>query len=176
MTKTFLEKLIEKAKLKLLILRLQLRVIFLRQKLTIPNLPEPKIVVVHHGGGNWGFNKINKSHRFKWGFKSSLGYYIGYHKFIEFTGKLYIARRDNEEGAHCVDPANPGYWNKNSVGLGVQGNTDLQNSPEWLLITLKSELDSYVARGFEIKYHGQIVPTTCPGRYLKEWLKDNRYI
>jgi len=184
MTKLFLEQLLEKLKLQLLVLRLQLQVKFLRQKLTIPNLPQPKIVIVHHGGGDWDFKTINRNHRW-WkqrngsvieGKKSSLGYWAGYHKFIEFTGKLYIARRDNEEGAHCVDPARPGYWNKNAVGLGVQGNTDLQKSPDWLLMTLKDELDEYVAKGFKVKYHGQIVPTACPGKYLKEWLKDNGYI
>lgn len=176
MNKTFLENLIEKLTLKLLILQLQLRVMFLRQKLTIPNLPQPKYVVVHHGGGLLDFAGVNRYHKSKWGFLSSLGFYIGYHKFIEFNGQLYIARRDNEEGAHTVDPARPGYWNKNSVSIGVQGNTNNEKPREWQLITLKEELDEYVARGFKVKYHGQIVPTACPGRYLKEWLRDNKYI
>ena len=115
MNKTFLENLLEKAKLQLLILQLQLRVMFLKQKLTIPNLPEPKIVMVHHGAGNLDFEGVNRYHKGKWGFKSSLGFYIGYPKFIEFNGKLYIGRRDNEEGAHCVDIARPGYWNNKSL-------------------------------------------------------------
>ncbi len=179
-----LEKLIKKLMLQLLILKLQLKVKLLREKLTIPNLPQPKYVVVHHGGGNWDFETINRNHRW-WklrngavveGKKSSLGYWAGYHKFIEFNGQLYIARRDNEEGAHTVDPAKPGWWNKNSVGIGVQGNTNNEKPREWQSMTLKEELDEYVAKGFKVKYHGQIVPTACPGRYLKEWLKDNGYI
>ena len=176
MTKIFLENLIKKIQLQLLVLKLQLEILLLRKKRTVPNLPQPKIVVVHHSGGNWNFNQINNHHKNKWGFKSSLGYYAGYHKFIEFNGQLYIARRDNEEAAHCVDPAKPGYWNKNSVGICLQGNMELEKPREWQLITLKEELDSYVARGFKVKYHGQIVPTACPGQYLKSWLVDNGYI
>ena len=179
MAKTFLENLIEKlekAKLQLLILQLRLRVIFLQQKLTIPNLPMPKILVIHHGGGSWGFDQVNNHHRNKWGFKSSLGFYLGYQKWIEYTGQLYIARRDNEEGAHLAVEGKPHWWNRNSVGLCLQGNLEIKKPTEWQLMTLKDELDSYVARGFEIEYHGNIEPTACPGKYLVEWLKQNKYI
>jgi len=176
MTKSFLEQLLEKLMLQLLILKLQLRVKLLRQKITIPNLLQPKIVMVHNSGGDWTFEQVNKHHGDKWGFKSSLGYTLGYQKWIRDGGEVVVARRDNEEGAHCVDPARPGYWNKNSVGICVKGNADLKKPTEWQLIALKDVLDEYVARGFKVKYHGQIVPTACPGKYLKEWLKEGGYI
>lgn len=175
MTK-FIEMLLKKLELQLLVLKLKLEILLLRKKRTIPNLPQPKYVNIHHGGGDWTFEQVNNHHKNLWGFKSSLGYYIGYQKWIRYGGEVVIARRDNEEGAHTVDPAKPGYWNKNSVGICLRGNTELEKPTEWQLRALKNELDSYVARGFKVKYHGQIVPTACPGRYLKEWLKDNKYI
>ena len=176
MTKTFLENLIRKIQLQLLILRIQLQIKLLREKRTIPNLPQPKEVVVHHGAANLDFAGVNRYHKDKVGFKYSLDYYIVYQKCIEFTGKLYIGRRDNEKGAHTVDPARPGYWNKNSVGICLQGNTEFEKPREWQLITLKDELDGYVARGFKINAHKDIVPTSCPGNFLYQWLKNNKYI
>ncbi len=176
MTKSFIENLIEKLVLQLLILKLKLEVLLLRKKLTIPNLPQPRYVVVHHSAGDWSFEKVNYHHKNKWGFKSSLGMYIGYHKWIDYGGNVITARRDNEEGAHTVDPAKPGWWNKNSVGICIRGNADTTKPTDWQFRSLKDELDSYVARGVKVKFHGQIVPNVCPGRYLKEWLKDNGYI
>ncbi len=176
MNRKQLKEQIEKIKLQLLILKLQLQIKLLRKKLTVPNLLQPKIVVVHHGGGDWNFERINNHHKNRWGFRSSLGFYAGYQKFIEFTGKLFIARRDNERGAHTVDPAKPGWWNSNSVGICLQGNTELKEPLDQQFSTLKDELDAYVARGFKVMYHGQIVSTLCPGSYLKEWLKINGYI
>lgn len=176
MTKSFLENLIEKLRLQILILQLQIKVKILKKKLTIPNLPQPKYVVIHHSGGDWSFEKVNYHHKNKWGFKSSLGCYLGYHKWIDYAGNVITARRDNEEGAHCVDPARPGYWNKNSVGICVRGNTDIKKPPEWQLRALRNELDSYIARGFKVKYHGQIVPNVCPGKHLRVWLSENGYL
>lgn len=172
---TILQQL-EKLLLQLQVLYLELQVKVAKKKLTIPNLPTPKILMLHNGGGDWNFNQVNKHHSNLWGFTSSLGFEIGYHKWIAFSGQLYIARRDNEEGAHTVDPNNPGWWNKNSVGLCLQGNLDVNNPTGWQLMTLKRELDSYIARGFEIKYHGQIVSTACPGKLLLVWLRENKYI
>lgn len=168
--------LLKKLELQLLVLKLKLEILLLRKKRTIPNLPQPKIVVVHHGGGGWAFEQVNNHHKNLWGFISSLGFGIGYHKWIKYGGEVVTARRDNEEGAHTVDPANRGWWNKNSVGICLRGNTDIKKPTEWQLRALKEELDSYVARGFKIKYHGQIVSTACPGKYLKEWLKDSGYV
>ena len=129
-----------------------------------------KYVVVHHGAGSMDFRNVNGYHKKKWGFESSLGYYIGYHKWISYYGGLKIARHDNEEGAHCVEPGNPGWWNKNSVGICLQGNFEMEKPRIEQLATLKRELKKYKAKGYEIKMHNQIAPTLCPGRYLIAWL------
>jgi N-acetylmuramoyl-L-alanine amidase len=163
----------EKLKLQLLILQLKLRVLLLRQQLTIPNLPKPKFVVVHHGGGRLDFNGVNEYHKKLWNFRSSLGYYAGYHKFIEYTGKLHIARRDNEKGAHTVEKGNANWWNENSVGICLQGNFENEQPTQPQLDRLREELDKY---NLPVKMHCEISPTLCPGKNLKKLVENYRLI
>lgn len=111
-----LKKLIEAIRLQILILRIQLKIKLLKEKLTVPNLPGPKFIIIHHEGGNAGFQGVNEWHRQRWGFKSSLGYYCGYQWYLDKNRKWWHARRDTEEGAHC-----PGH-NKDSTGICVMGN------------------------------------------------------
>jgi len=67
-----MNKLLENLKLQLLILRLQLKVLLLREKLTIPNLDNPEAIVVHYDGAGNSFASVNNWHKQKWGFKSAL--------------------------------------------------------------------------------------------------------
>ncbi len=173
MNKNILEKLIEKLLLQIQILQIQLKIKLLNEKRTVPNLPKPKYVILHHGAGDWSFEQVNRHHRNIWGFKSSLGYYIGYNKWIEFSGKLYIARRDNEIGAHTAVPSRPYYWNT-QVGIGLQGNTNNVKQTEWQEQTLERECDEYRAKGYIIIGHWELEATICPGYYLKQWLTDYR--
>ena len=168
----FLKLQIQKIQLQIKILQIQLRIALLNEKLTVPNLPKPKYIVIHHGGDNANFYQINEYHKQKWGFKSSLGYYVGYHKFIDYSGQLYIARQDNEEAAHCVDPNNPHWWNRNSVGICLQGNSENEQPTEFQLKTLKQELDKY---DIPVKMHYEIVSTLCPGKNLINWIKEYRH-
>jgi len=175
---------IQKLQLQLLILKLQLEVKLLRRKKTIPNLSGPKHIVIHHGGGSWSFNQVNNSHK-TWkrkdgtiipGFKSSLGFWCGYHYFIEYSGRVYQARQDNEEGAHCVGKT-PRYWNRNSIGICLQGNTEKEQATEFQLRELAKLLDKkkeeYGITDKEIYGHREIQNTLCPGRHLWKWLIKN---
>jgi len=172
--KNILKLMIEKIKLQIQILQIQLAILLLQQKRTVPNLKKPIGIIIHHGGGNWDFKQVNRSHKNNWGFRSSLGYYAGYQYFIEFSGKLYWARRDNEEGAHCADPNHPHYYNRNFIGICLQGNTDIKKPPDAQLKTLKELIDKktkeYNIPVSNILGHRQIVPTICPGKHLFEWL------
>ena len=165
------QSLLNQLLLKLKILQLQLQVLLLRKKLTIPNLPKPKYVVVHHGAGPLNFEQVNNYHKGRWQFRSSLGYYCGYHKFIEYDGTLHIARADNERGAHTVEPSKPGWWNENSVGICLQGDFTQEYPTQSQLKTLKEELDKYAV---PVKMHKEISPTLCPGRYLEKFIKEYR--
>jgi len=167
-----LKLLISKLKLKVIVLQLQIRKALLKQKLTIPNLKPRKLVIVHHGGGSFNFWQVNNHHKNLWKMKSSLGYYIGYQKWIEYDGKLYTARRDNEEGAHTVGVI-PHYYNRNSVGICLRGDYDTLPVSPIQILTLIRILDEYKKKGYEIKCHRDFSKTTCPGRYLYNWVKAN---
>jgi len=65
-------KIIEKLKLQIKIIQIQLAILLLKQKLTIPNLDKPKKIIIHHGGGWLDFEQVNQYHKTKWGFKSAL--------------------------------------------------------------------------------------------------------
>ena len=170
MTKKRLIFLISKIGLQIRILRLQLQKQILKQRVTIPN---NKIlgVVVHHGAGDWNFKRVNLSHKNSWGFKSSLGYYCGYHKFIEFDGTLHIARRDGERGAHTVGNI-PHYYNDHFIGICLQGNFEKRQPTGEQLRFLKKELNKYA--GLKIIMHREVSNTLCPGKNLVEWTRKFR--
>ena len=160
-------KIIEKLKLQIKIIQIQLAILLLKQKLTIPNLDTPKKIILHHGGGWLDFNGVNEYHRQKWGFKSSLGYYAGYTYFIERTGKIFQARRDNEEGAHTRGQ------NKMSIGICLMGNfeetlptKEQLKSLEELLIKKQKE---YNIPKNQIFGHQNFTATLCPGKNLYSW-------
>ena len=169
---------IEQIKLQIKIYLLQLRVLILRQKLTIPNLPGPKHIVVHHGGGFLDFDGVNRYHEMKWGFKSSLGFYAGYHYFIERDGTLIQARADNEEAAHCVEKGNPGYWNKNALSVCLMGDGDERDFTPGQYKTLESFTNrkriQYGLPYSETKGHEEIKPTDCPSKVLMDWIINYR--
>ena len=128
----------------------------------------PKNIIIHHEAGNAGFNAVNEYHRQKWNFLSSLGFYIAYQYYIEKSGKIYQGRRDTEEGAHTRG------WNKNSIGICLQGNFDLEKpnpaqltSLEGLLNRLKKD---YNLKDGDIYGHREKSQTSCPGKNLFIWL------
>lgn len=173
MDKKTLELLVQKIKLTIQILQIQLAIKLLKQKLTVPNLPKPTYIIVHNAGGDWTFAQLNRSHESQWGFKSSLGFYLGYQYFIEYSGILYQARRDNEEGAHTIGNT-PGYFNKNSIGICLQGNMEQEQPRAKQLETLKELIEKkkkeYSISNQKVIGHREVSKTSCPGKYLWNWL------
>lgn len=169
---------IQKITHQLKVLEMTLRSMILKQKCTIPNLKAPKHIVLHHGGGWMNFKKVNEYHKKKWGFKSSLGYYVGYQYFIERTGRVFQARADNEESAHCVEPDNPGYWNKNSIGVCLMGNGQERPFTFYQLLSLqqllKQKQAQYNIPNSEIYGHREIDKTICPSDKAFTWLAGYR--
>ena len=170
------KKQIEIVKKRLFIAQLKLRIAILKQRLTIPDLPGPKHIVIHHDAGGWSFEQVNNYHQTKWGFKSSLGFYAGYHYYIEKSGRIYQARADNEMAAHAVEVNRPGYWNKNSLGVCLQGNFMKKGLIEEQIKTLgKFIYEKRAQYGIprkEIYGHRDISPTLCPGDKLYKWVQD----
>lgn len=158
--------------LKIILAQLQVRLF--KMKLTIPNLPSPEEIVVHYGAGNLDFDGVNRYHEMIWGFKSSLGFSCGYHYFMELSSKIFQARADNEEAAHCVEPGRPGYWNKKTLSIGIMGdNTKFTDD---MKAELKRWLDAkrikYGIPYSKVHGHCDIVPTLCPGSKIYKWLKE----
>lgn len=161
---------------KLLILKLQIQVLVLKQKRTIPDLPNPRFIIIHHGAGPFDFKQVNNHHKNRWGFKSSLGYYAGYQLFIEYSGKTYQARADNEEGAHTIGNVS-GYFNKCSIGICLQGNSEKEHPTYFQLDVLKGLIDKkqkeYNIPNDRVYGHRRVFNTLCPGKYLYQWLVGN---
>ena len=129
------QTLIQKIILQIQILRIQIKILLYKQKLTVPNLPGPKYIIVHHEGGNNGFLSVNEWHRQKWGWKSSLGRYCGYQRYLDKNLVWWQARSDREEGAHC-----PG-GNKDSIGLCLMGDYSKERASKEMIEKLRDMVD-----------------------------------
>ena len=162
--------LIEQLKLKIQILQIQLQILLLKQKLTVPNLPIPQKIIIHHGGGWLDFEGVNQYHKQLWGFKSSLGAWIGYQYFISRDGIIHQGRADNEEGAHTKG------LNKLSVGICLMGDgakTDFTtNQYDSLSALVKRLMVKYGIPKSEIWGHRNFSDTVCPSDKLYSWILD----
>mgnify|MGYP003762539175 CR=1 FL=1 len=93
-----------------MIIKLQLQVIALLEKL-LTMMKKREYIIIHHTGGSDADPYADTSHHTvsmvdswhkKIGFnKSKLGYYVGYHYFIEKDGKVTQCRMHDETGCHC---------------------------------------------------------------------------
>ena len=177
MSTHFLKLLIAKILLQIKILQIQLAIKLFHQKRTVPNLPGPEYIVLHHGGGQGNFEQTNNHHKDRWGFKSSLGYYNGYHYWIEDTGEVIQARADNEEAAHTADPNNPHWWNTHSIGICLQGDLTKREATRGQMDNLGVLVNrlrkKYNIPRSKVKGHQEITSTLCPGA-LMSWIKKER--
>lgn len=135
---------------------------------------EPKFIVVHHCGGtdtdpkfdtsNQSFEVVNEYHKQKWWFKSSFGYYIGYHYFIDRQGKVTQGRADTDEGAHTVG------HNLESLGICLAGNFDVtMPTPaqiQALRTLLKNKMIEYSIPVGNVVPHRKFAVKTCYGNLL----------
>lgn len=88
----------------------------------------PDKIIVHHDGVSRkgpSFKIVDDYHKSREFPLSSLGFYCGYHYWIEKTGEIINARRLVEGGAHTIGQ------NFTSVGIGLAGNFDIEDpTPE----------------------------------------------
>lgn len=163
----------EEIKKQIAILKLQIEKLFATLKneefkKTIPNLPKPVWIIIHHGGGDWDFSQVNKHHTELWRMISSLGFGIGYAYWISYQGKVIQARRDNEEGAHTIG------LNKCSIGIGLQGDFTKEQPTHFQLDALKGLIDKkkaeYGIKNSNVEGHRHFSNTSCPGKNLYSWL------
>lgn len=131
-------------------------------------------LIIHHTGVSRDknpdqFEATNNYHKAKWNFKSSLGYYAGYHYEIAADGTIRQARSDNEAGAHTIG------HNFDSIGISLDGNFDIEmptpdqeKSLKELLLKLKAK---YPAA--KIAFHRQFANKTCPGKLIPDDWANN---
>ena len=136
----------------------------------------PKYLIVHHEAppvitNAPRFQVVNEYHRQKFGMKSSLGYWVGYQYFIEKNGLLFQARADNEEGAHTIG------HNKDSIGICLAGNFDLELPTEAQKQTLKNflkrKMQEYNIPLQNVVPHRLFANKTCYGYKLSDdWARN----
>lgn len=141
----------------------------------------PKFLIVHHTGGtdsnpladtsHHTFEIVDTYHKGLWNFKSSLGHYIGYHYFIDKSGKVTQGRADSDEGAHTKGK------NLTSIGICLAGNFDAQlptTKQKDALRTLLGRLSVlYGIPKANIVPHRAFANKTCYGKKLGDtWAAD----
>lgn len=98
-----------------------------------------EFLIIHTEGSpvitnDLAFNRVNEYHKLKGFDKSSLGFYCGYHYFIEKSGLLIQARLDTDEGMHTKG------YNFQSLGICMAGNGDTEMPTSLQIETLKKWL------------------------------------
>lgn len=134
-------------------------------------------LILHHAGGtdaqpladssNYTVKQCDADHRIRFpSMRSSTGYYVGYHYFIDKNGIVTQTRKDDEEGAHTVGK------NSSSIGICLAGNFDaFYPTPEQidaLRSLLKSKMTLYSVPVVKIVPHRAFASKTCYGRNLRD--------
>ena len=145
----------------------------------------PNYLIVHHTGGtdadpladtsNHTFEIVEEWHKaspnVNLGYPSSLGFYIGYHYFIDKNGKVTQGRKDSDEGAHTKG------YNTQSLGICLAGNFDLTEPTkaqvDALKALLKQKMTQYGIVNAKVVPHRTFANKTCYGRKLSDkWVQD----
>jgi N-acetyl-anhydromuramyl-L-alanine amidase AmpD len=137
-------------------------------------------IIVHHSGGsdanplqdssNFTVQACNELHK-KFGMKSSLGWWAGYHFYIDKNGIVTQTRAYTDEGAHTKGQ------NNQSVGICLAGNFDATLPTPAQVKTLTSLLikitsDLKISPN-EIYPHRKFANKTCYGNKLSDtWARD----
>lgn len=103
----------------------------------------PTQIIVHHDGvsrAGASFDIIDAFHKTREFPLSSLGFYVGYHMWIERDGFVRRAREDNEEGAHTKGQ------NFASIGIGLAGNFDAEDPTPEQIASLGALLAQYCTK------------------------------
>ena len=133
---------------------------------------KPTYAILHHTADTSTgaqLRKVDEYHKLRFDMRSALGYWVGYHYFIERDGAVTQTRKDNEEGAHTKG------LNLESLGICLAGNFDFEVPTEAqlnALLRLQENLAvAYGVSDFPVAYHFKYSDTHCPGLYFQgeEW-------
>ena len=125
--------------------------------------------MLHHSAVSYDknadqFDANNKYHKAQWNFKSSMGFYLGYHYEISKKGKIRQARQDGEESAACYQS---GMNDGRCIHICLDGSFDSEKpTPEQIYALrdlLKKLVEKYKIVKDNIVFHREYAPKTCPG-------------
>lgn len=122
----------------------------------------PKHLIIHHtavGSKSNQFLAVNSYHQSLDFPKSSIGFYVGYHWFIERNGVRIRAREDIDEGAHTL-----GGYNQESIGVCLAGDFDNEVPSDAQIASLRGLIEEY---GLPVLLHKEAdTRRNCPGLHL----------
>lgn len=127
---------------------------------------KPEHLIIHHTASKVKTNQflaVNNYHKSLDFPKSSIGFYVGYHWFIERNGVKIRARADSDVGAHTL-----GGYNTKSIGVCMAGNFNSEVPSDAQIATLRGLIEEY---GLPVLLHREAdTRLTCPGRYVDKSL------
>jgi len=105
---------------------------------------------------------------------------LAYHFVIDQSGRIWEGRQLKYQGAH----AGNGAANSGNIGIVLLGNCQRHRPTSRQLASLHRLIDDLCSR-YQISRHNiyghdevraqyRLSPTTCPGRFLSEWIEDFR--
>jgi hypothetical protein len=123
----------------------------------------PNTIVIHHSASipATPISEIDRWHKQRGFTKSSLGFFVGYHYVISYTGQLYQTRRDQELGCHTIP-------NDGKIGICLIGNF-MVDTPSTMQLSTLSALCERLKKDYninEVKGHRDFSNTLCPGDNL----------
>ncbi len=129
----------------------------------------PNKIIVHHtaSGGNYTqFLGVNRYHRDRNFEESTLGWFVGYHYFIEKNGDVILARQESDKGQHTTGE------NLTSIGICLAGNFDIEYPTEAQKKELAELIDDVLARHkiapHAIYPHRKFANKSCYGSNLSD--------
>lgn len=138
----------------------------------------PTVIITHHTGGtdaqpladssNYTVEQCDRDHkanpRINLGYPSSLGYYVGYHYYINKSGQVTQTRLHTDEGAHCFG------MNRSSIGVCFAGNFDLTRPTEAQMMAWYKLYGELLKQYPNIPTypHRKYATKTCHGRNLSD--------
>ena len=103
---------------------------------------------------------------------------IAYHFAIDRAGRAWQLRSLLYEGQHVRIGANGTRWNAHNIGIVTLGDFNLQSPTEAqfarLLAFAKLVRAKYAVPVKNVRVHGELVDTDCPGRHLAPRIVDAR--
>lgn len=136
----------------------------------------PAYIIVHHSGGTdanpladssgYTVEQCNNDHKVRFNMKSSLGWYVGYHYFIDKAGVVTQCRAHTDEGAHTIG------YNSKSIGICLAGNFDATLPTKAQIDSLRALLEQLAGK-YQVKLenivpHRKFAKKTCYGRLLAD--------